>query len=101
MADSNSSHLGYGEPGDSHRLVCGLCEAVLDEVLPTRSDADLAADEHAEEAHPDHAGVIVLAVNLDTVVKWPQAILEIAVRAQRGIRVNVDERPREGGDDES
>lgn len=86
MADSTTFRLGDGGPDDAHRLVCGLCKAVLDGVHPTRSAADLAADEHARQAHPNRAGVVVLTVPEETADRWTEDVLEIAVRAQRGVR---------------
>lgn len=96
MADPNIFSLGDGGPEDAHRLVCGLCEAVLDPVHPTRSAADEAADEHARQAHADQTGVVVLAVDPDTATGWPEDLLEIATRAQRGIRVEGAGRGRGG-----
>lgn len=99
MDNPNIFGLGDGGPEDAHRLVCGLCEGVLEPVHPTRSAADQAADEHARQAHPGQPGVVVLAVDPDTVAGWPEDVLEIAIRAQRGIRVDCAERHRGGEDD--
>lgn len=81
---------------------------MLEEVHRTRSAADQAADEHAEEVHPDQDAVLVLTVAQETVEGWLEDVLELAARAQHGVRVDGTPRARGricegggGGGDES
>lgn len=65
-----------------HQLVCGLCEAILEEIYPTRAKADQAADRHAAEVHPGRHGVIVLALRPRILKTRPDEVLSIAIDAQ-------------------
>lgn len=83
-------------PSEPHRIVCGLCESVLDETYANRALADQAADDHVPEVHPEHPTAIVLAVPVAFLEERPGDALAIAVSAQERVG-----RRHEGADEAS
>lgn len=79
-----------GDPERPHRLVCGLCHAVLDGTHPDRASADQAADEHAAGVHPEHPSVVVLAVPVALLEDHEADALAFAASAQRRVSARGD-----------
>lgn len=85
MSTPDPTDAESGSPSEPHRLVCGRCEAVLEETYPDRAAADGAADDHVPEAHPEHRTAVVLAVPVSVLEERRADALAIAIGAQERV----------------
>lgn len=70
MSRKEHGRNGEGEPpkGDAYGLVCALCERKLEGRFETRAEADLSADEHAVDEHPDRDEVVIWKAPVESLV---------------------------------
>lgn len=75
---------GEGDPPevDAYGLVCALCERQLEGRFGTRAEADLAADDHAADEHPDHDEVVILTAPVENLASEEKRMLERAREKQ-------------------
>lgn len=79
-----------GSGRDTTVLVCGLCREILSGRYPDESEADLAADEHVQQEHPDRSSVIVIPVSEKLSQERRSAVVAIAAQAQAGREDDVE-----------
>lgn len=74
---------GTGDGRDTgYALVCALCEGRLESYHRTPARADLAADDHAREHHPDESGVVILQATESQLQRGGEHLLAEALAAQ-------------------
>lgn len=57
------------EPDEEKRLVCGVCEAMLEGTYADQREAEDAADEHEQAEHPERDRVVVVPVSTKLVAE--------------------------------
>lgn len=67
---------------EAYGLVCALCERRLKGRFESRAEADLAADDHATNEHPDREQVVVLKARIRRLSDAADEVLERAREKQ-------------------
>lgn len=57
------------EPDEEKRLVCGVCEEMLEGTYPDQREAEDAAEEHEAAEHPEKERVVVVPVSTKLVAE--------------------------------
>lgn len=70
-------------------LVCGLCREILPGRYAGKGKADLAADDHVQEEHPERSSVLVIPVSEELAKDRRAAVVAIAAQAQAGFEEDI------------
>lgn len=73
-------------PGEDKRLVCGVCEELLEGTFAGEAAAEQAVSEHRARVHPDREEDEVVVVHVTTALvdmEGEEGVVDIAKGAQR------------------